>query len=310
MKNEHTVADKGTIDFNDVTAFTRVVEAASFTRAAAQLGLPKSVVSRRVARLEEALGARLLQRTTRRLQLTDAGTRFHQRAAAALAALDEAATCVGELQAEPRGTVRFTAPGDLQEHLAPALAEFAERYPDVEVEAVLTMRRVDLVAEGFDFALRAGTLRDSSFRARRIMSAPLGLIAAPAYLDRRGTPKTPDDLTKHDCVLFRPENGRSRWPLVKDNTERTVTVRGPIAGDDFAFVRSLTLCGVGIAFMPLLTCAADLAEGRLVRVLPAWRGPSGGLYLVYPTARLVPQRVLLLREHLYESLRASLGSDT
>jgi len=300
---QKTVAKIGTIDLNDVAAFVQVVTAASFTQAARQLGLPKSAVSRRVARLEDALGARLLQRTTRRLHLTDAGTHYYREATEALAALDDAKEAVGELQAEPRGTVRITAPGDFHDHLEEPLSEFAERYPKVYVEVVLTGRRVDLVGEGFDLALRAGHLLDSSLRVRRLGTTPLVTMAAPAYLERHGTPQRPEELANHTCVLFRSENGQSRWQLSGPDGERAVTVRGPVGSDDFALIRDLAKRGVGIALVPLHSCLADITANELERVLPAWSGPAGALFLVYPPSPQVPQRVVLLREHLYERLR-------
>lgn len=300
-----TVAALATIDLNDVAVFVRVVDGGSFTRAAEQLGLPKSAVSRRVARLEEALGARLLQRSTRRLHLTEAGTRYHQHATQALATLGDAATEIGELQDEPRGSVRLTAPPDLAfDYLTEPLAKFAKQYPKVAVELVLTVRRVDLVAEGVDFALRAGTLRDSSLIARRIVVTPLVPMAAQSYVARRGLPRQPEELARHDCILFRPENGRNRWTLIGPHGERTVSVTGPLAADDMRFVRELTLTGIGIGLIPMSTLAKPSQKKRLVRVLPEWCGPGGSLYLVYPAARHVPQRVMLLREHLFEHLRA------
>jgi DNA-binding transcriptional LysR family regulator len=303
-KNEqHTVANLGTVDLNDVAAFVKVVASESFTQAARQLGVPKSAVSRRVSRLEEALGARLLQRTTRRLNLTDAGARYYRQANEALAALYDAKEAVEQLQAEPRGTVRITAPGDFHEFLAEPLRVFAARYPKIYVEAVLTGRRVDLVGEGFDLALRAGYLLDSSLRVRRLGDTPLVTMAAPAYLDRCGTPQRPEELADHTCILFRSEDGQSRWQLSGPDGERAVTVRGPVGSDDFALVRALAKLGAGIALVPLHSCVAELNAKELVRVLPTWSGPTGALFLVYPSSRQVPQRVVLLREHLYESLR-------
>ena len=288
---------------NDVAAFVKVVATTSFTQAALQLGVPKSAVSRRVARLEEALGARLLQRTTRRLNLTDAGARYYRQANEALAALDDAKEAVEELQSEPRGSVRITAPGDFHEFLGEPLREFAERYPKVYVEVVLTGRRVDLVGEGFDLALRAGYLLDSSLIARRLGMTPLVTMAAPAYLAQHGIPQRPEELADHTCILFRSEDGHSRWQLSGADGERAVTVRGPVGSDDFALVRALATLGAGIALVQLHSCIAELSARQLVRVLPAWTGPTGALFLVYPSSRQVPQRVVLLREHLFERLR-------
>lgn len=303
MKKEQTVAEAATIDLNDVTAFARVVETGSFTGAAKKLGLPKSAVSRRVSRLEGALGVRLLRRTTRQLALTDAGTRYHQSAIAALAGLSEAAAVVSSLQEEPQGLVRFTAPPEMPAVVSEAMTVFIRKYPRVRIELDLTSRIVDLVAEGFDFALRAGVLRNSSLIARKIHTAAFVLVAAPSYLKLRPAPKTDADLDAHDCVLFRPQNGKSRWTLTGPEGERAVYVTGPTGTDDLNFVRDLALAGAGIALIPLQSCGEDLHKKRLVRILPDYRGMMSSFYLVYPAGRHVPQRVSLFRDHMYEALK-------
>jgi DNA-binding transcriptional LysR family regulator len=304
----HSVVNLATIDLNDVAVFARVVETGSFTRAAAQLGLPKSAVSRKLARLEEALGVRLLQRSTRRLSLTEAGARYHAEAATALAALSEAAEQVTELQDEPAGRVRITAPPDLAyDYLTEPIASFCRRYPKIRVELLLTARIVDLVAEGVDFALRAGGLRDSSLVARRITTSRQVMFATRGYLARRGVPREPEDLEQHDCVLFRPENGKNKWTLRGPRGERTVTVTGPVAADDVRFVGQLTASGLGIGRVPTLICP-DHPDRDLVRVLPEWDSAGGALSLVHAPTRHVPQRVQLLREHLFEELKKALPS--
>jgi DNA-binding transcriptional LysR family regulator len=296
-----------TIDLNAVAVFARVVQARSFTGAAAQLGLPKSAVSRRVAALEQALGARLLHRTTRKLHLTDAGARYYNQAVQALDGLNDAARVLSSEQAEPQGTVRITAPSDLQQYgFAQAISHFARSYPRVRIEIELTTRFVDLVAEGFDLALRGtSTLRDSSLISRRITETPMFLIASPAYVDRHGAPKTPAELALHDCIAYRPQGKTARWPITGPRGERAVEVRARFGVDDVSFAADLARRGSGIAFVPSEVCREDLARGRLVRILPEYRGPLGALFLIYPAARFVPQAVRLLREHLYESLRAA-----
>jgi DNA-binding transcriptional LysR family regulator len=306
----NTVASDATIDLNDVAVFVRVIEAGSFSRAADQLGLTKSAVSRRLARLEEALGARLLHRTTRRSSLTEAGARFHQRAVHALAELSDASTEIDELALEPRGTVRVTAPPDLgSEYLAPLIARFTRRHPRIEVELSLSTRFVDLVAEGFDFALRGGVLRDSSLVARRIATTPLVPIASSRYLAKHGTPREPEDLSEHECILFGAEQGRARWTLIGPSGERTVSVTGRVRTDDLAFVRALTLQGAGIALLPLVGAKPAITRGPLVRLLPEWHGPAGALYVLSPSARHVRQAVQLLREYLYVELKRALAHE-
>jgi DNA-binding transcriptional LysR family regulator len=305
-----TVAVSETIDLNDVAVFVKVIEAGGFSRAAEQLALTKSAVSRRVARLEEALGARLLHRTTRRSSPTEAGTRFHQRAIVALAELSDATTEIDELALEPRGRVRITAPPDLgSEYLAPLIARFTRRHPRIEIELCLSTRFVDLVAEGFDFALRGGVLQDSSLVARRIATTPLVAIASSRYLAKHGTPREPEDLCAHECILFGAEQGRARWTLVGPSGERTVSVTGRVRTDDLAFVRALTLQGAGIALLPLVGAKPAITRGPLVRLLPGWHGPAGALYLLSPSARHVRQAVQLLREYLYVELKRALSHE-
>ena len=311
-KSEQTVADSRTIDLNAVAVFARVVQAGSFTRAAAQLGQPKSAVSRKVARLERTLGIRLLQRTTRRLHLSDAGARYYGQAAKALEGLTEAARALSSLQEQPQGTVRITAPADLApQAFSTLLADFAKSHPKVCIEVEFTSRMVDLIAEGFDLALRGSdTLSDSSLISRRIASTPLYLVAAPAYLKRRGQLRNPADLTRHDCILYKPQAGASRWKLSGPRGEQTIEVRGPFGVDNMGFARELACRGSGIALIPLPAVADDLAQGRLRRVLPDHRGPLGALHLVYPSTQFVPQAVSLLREHLYLELKKVFGKDS
>src|SRR5450432_3748982 len=195
------------MDLNHVAVFIRVVELESFTAAAKQLGLPKSSVSRTVTRLEEDLGVRLLQRTTRTLHLTEAGHAYYERARVALTGLEEAASAATDMSTVPRGVVRVTAPGDLGVlNLADIVWRFSRAYPLVHIELSLSSRFVDLVAEGFDLAVRAGKLTDSTLIARKIGSDSLGIFAAQSYLKRRGRPKAFSALTEHDCVLFRGKN--------------------------------------------------------------------------------------------------------
>jgi DNA-binding transcriptional LysR family regulator len=291
-------------DLNDVVAFVRVVEAGSFTGAAAQLGLPKSAVSRRVARLEEALGVRLLQRTTRSLHLTDAGVAYHARAAGALSTLSEARDVATEATGEPRGTVRLTAPVDMGGGVvAEVLTKFAREFPRVCVDVELTARLVDLVAEGFDLAIRAGQLRDSSLVARRLAEAQMVLVASPEYLKRRGTPRTPADLAKHECILWRSRQGEAKWSLEGPRGTETVVVRGSLAGDDFTFVRAVAAQGGGVGLVPVPGTAPDFEAGRLVPVLTDYHGPSSPVHLVYPSARFLPQRVAVLRDFLIQNFR-------
>jgi len=293
------------MDLNRVSAFTRVVRDGSFTAAARALGVPKSSVSRSVAQLELDLGIRLLHRTTRQLHLTDAGAAFYERVARALGEIDEASHAATDAQGEARGLVRLTAPIDMGVwSLAPILARFSRKYPQIQLDLVLTGRVVDLVAEGVDLAVRAGPLRDSSLVAVRVGELRSCVYASPRYLARRGTPVTIEELASHDAVLFRATGGKARWELSRQEDGRvaSVEVTGPIGADDLSFVRKSVMAGSGVGVLPEFLCGKAEERGLLVRLLPEWQLSGAVLHLAYPTARFVPQRVVLLRQYLAREL--------
>lgn len=300
------------VEPNDLITFTRVVDAGSFSGAARLLGVPTSTVSRRVARLEARLGVRLLQRTTRRLSLTDAGRILHGRGERILAELADAGRAVAEMQATPRGTVRLTAPAAVGELLTPLLAELLERHPELDVELELTDRVVDLIDEGFDLALRAGPLRDSTLVAHKLSDAPVRLVASPAYLERRGTPRRYQELAQHDCILFAPWSERSSWTLLCPEGKVRVRVRGRIKANSVRVVHEAALAGLGIALFPTLAChREDLAAGRLKVVLPEVGLPPQTLWIVYPSRSHLAPKVRTVVEHVKERfdrlMRASAG---
>ncbi|HEX9051227.1 MAG TPA: LysR substrate-binding domain-containing protein [Anaeromyxobacter sp.] len=295
------------MNLNRIGVFVRVVEAGSFTGAATALGVRKSSVSRSVSALEGALGIRLLQRTTRRLALTDAGRAYYERARDALAGLEEAGHAVSALGAEPRGPVRFTAPVDLAGDLAPIVSTFLRAHPAVRVEALLTARYVDLVKEGFDLAVRAGPLTDSSLLARRIGQTEQGLFAAPAYLDAAGRPRRLADLASHECVLYRAGGPTATWRLAGPRGDDEVTVRGRADSDEFAFVRAMLVAGYGIGLAPVHLFAPLVESGALERVLPRHARRSAPVHLVWPSRRFEPAAVSLFREALADALPRIVG---
>jgi DNA-binding transcriptional LysR family regulator len=295
---------QATIDLNLVSTFVRVGEAASFTAAARGLGLPTSSVSRKVSALEAALKVRLIQRSTRKLILTEAGRAYFERARASLGGLADATAAVAHLSHDVAGPIRFTSAPDSSGVLASFLAEFLARHPKVRVEVILTPRRVDLVAEGVDLALRAGRLGDSSLVVRRIGTTDLGLYAAPAYLRRAGTPRAFAVLARHRFVLFGPHDVRDTLRLVGPHGEETVKIDGPLLADEMTFATDAVAAGVGIGLVPAML--AERPRGRmlpgmrapLVRVLPEYRAVGGGLQLVSPPTAYEPTRVSLLRDFL------------
>lgn len=300
--------DRQRMDLNHIVSFLHIVEAKSFTGAAKALGVPTSTVSRQLSQLEESLGVRLLQRSSRHVQLTDAGVAYYERVAPALGALTEASAEVRDLQAEPAGLIRMTAPSDLSvDYLAVPLAAFTQTYPRIRIDLSLTGRTIDLVAEGFDIALRAGEIRDGSLIARKVGLSDLILVASVGYLERRGEPTSLQDLVNHDCIGFRTQRGRAIWALQGPNGQESIELDCRIGADEFSFVRALLLADAGIAMLPRFIALSGLHEGKLRQVLPGrdYRLP-GGMYLVYPSAKHLPRRVALLRDFLLSTLQETL----
>jgi DNA-binding transcriptional LysR family regulator len=295
----------GSVDLNQVAVFLKVVELQSFTAAAEALGLPKSSVSRSVAGLEQSLGVQLLQRTTRTVALTSAGSNYFREAARALAALGEAQATLSQYESTPQGVVRVTAPVDVGTTvLAEAAAVFVRKYPGIQLDFLLTARVINLVDEGVDLAVRAGVLRDSSLMARRVNSLDAWLFAAPVYLESRGTPHQVSDLAQRDCVLFRPKRGTTQWSLVGPDGPREIEVSGPVGADDFTFVREAVLAGAGVGLLPALFCEKHVENRQLVRVLAPYASAAAPLHVVWPASRHVPQRVRLVRDWLVDTLGA------
>jgi DNA-binding transcriptional LysR family regulator len=293
------------MDLNRAATFVKVVDEGGFTAAARALRVPKSSVSRAVALFEEELGVLLLRRSTRKVELTEAGRLFYDSASRALSGLEEAQAAVTDLQGTLRGTVRVTAPADAGVWiLGPVVARFVERHPCVHVDVVLTGRIVDLVAEGIDFALRAAKVVDANLVARKLVPRDAGLYAAPSYLARRPAPERIADLAGHDCVLFRAERGRAEWVLSGPNGEESVEVHGRITVDDFVFVQLATRLGLGVALMPKFLGDPSVERGELVAVLPGYFGPRGLWHLVYPSGRYLPRRAAAFRDHVLAELGA------
>lgn len=270
--------------------FVRVVEQESFSAAGRALGLPKSTVSRKVSQLEERLGVRLLQRTTRKLSLTDAGRIYFAHAARAAAAMEEAELAVSRLEERPRGLLRVTAPLSFG-FVGPIVAGFLKEHPAVRVELMATDRIVDLVEEGFDVAIRAGRLADSTLIARKIGLLPRYLVAAPSYLRKRGTPKDPDALAEHDCVLFGARLERQTWTLWSGDVRRDVEVTARLTANDLDMLREAAVAGLGVASIPVDRCTRDLEERRLRRILKGWRAEATPVHALYPSTRHLSPKV-------------------
>ena len=295
----------GAPEIEEIVAFLRVAETGSFTAAGERLGLPKSTVSRRVARLEAKLGVQLVHRTTRSLALTEAGNMFHDRASRALAALEEATLAARDGREIPRGHLRLTAPYDVGAgSLAPLIAAFTRLYPEVTVEVVLTDRTLDLVAEGIDLALRgAAAMPDSSLVGRKLASLEFWLVASPAYLKQRGTPRTPADLLGHDLALMRTTHGRGKLPIFSaDGTSEELSVRAAVSANGFGFLRAAALADGYVAMVPANDAGPEIRAGKLVRVLPGYTVGTGNMFLVHPAAKVLPAKARAFRDFLLANL--------
>jgi DNA-binding transcriptional LysR family regulator len=289
------------MDLNEIAVFTRVVQAGSFTAAAKLLGMPKSTVSRKVADLEERLDARLLQRTTRKLSLTDAGRMYFDHGVRIVAELEAAEAAVSSLQAKPRGLLRVTV-GPNASWLGDIVADYMTRNPEVQIELLVTGRNVDLVEERFDVGLRAGALADSSLVARKLGSVTWFLVAAPAYLKKHRRPRAPDDLKQHDCLLFGAGSTSVTVRLDRGDQSAQVAIAARLRVSDFDILGAAALAGLGIALVPAFQCIEGLRAHRLERVLPDWAAPSTPMHVVYPTARHLSAKVKSFVEYLQQRM--------
>jgi DNA-binding transcriptional LysR family regulator len=290
------------VDLNEIFIFAKVVQAGSFVRAARELAMPKSTVSRKVLELESRLGARLLQRTTRTLHLTDIGRTYYAHAQRILAELEAADAAVSQLQAEPRGLLRMAAPLNFG-HLGPIGERFLARYPEVRLEIVCSDRLVDLIADGFDLAVRVGRLADSTLMARPLAVMRSVLVASPALLEPvREPPSAPEQLSSWPCLAFGSAAERSSWEL-SSRAGKTVSVRlePRFVVNDFEVLISAAVAGLGLALLPAERCVEHLREGRLRRLLPEWSAIERPLSAVYPSGRHLSPKLAAFLAHLVES---------
>ena len=289
-------------ELDGLAEFLAVVEQGGFTAAGNALNASKSHVSRRVTALESRLGVRLLTRTTRRVRLTDMGRLYYERSRSAVDTLEAAEADLADLQAQPKGRVRMTAPGIYAErYVAPALAEFVQRYPGVQVDLDTQMTTVDLVDQGYDLAVRMSSLADSSLIARKVEPRRLVVCAAPAYLERQGWPEHPDDLRAHDCLILRGMPWRFSWP----DQIREVRVRGTWVSDNGRALVAAASAGIGLLRITDYYVRDELASGALRVVLADFEVDDAATWIVYPDRQHLPTRVRLLIDFLVERLRGS-----
>ena len=278
--------------FTELSALVRTVDRGSQAAAARELGITPAMVGRYIQGLEDRLGTRLLNRTTARQSLTEAGAAFYARANAILEQLEEADNVASDRQAEPQGTLRVNAPMSFgTRHLAAAVAEFCDRYPGVRVEMVLNDRVVDLIEEGYDVAVRIGRLADSGLVARRLAACRLVVCASPGYLARRGWPSTPADLHAHNCLLYAHAGHGGAWLFHNDDGEEDIRPSGNLVANNGDALLAAAQAGQGIILQPTFIVADALRQGLLTRLLPQWRLADLNAYAVYPSARHLSPKV-------------------
>ncbi|TXH67689.1 MAG: LysR family transcriptional regulator [Thiothrix sp.] len=290
------------MDFlNDMALFVEVAKVMSFRQAAEKAGVPSSTLSRRISALEKAIGLRLLHRTTRKIELTEAGQIYYQRCRRIV---EEARLAHDQLTAmleQPSGVIRASLPVDFAtQFLTPLFAEFTTVYPQIRFELDLTPRTVDLVTEPFDIAIRIGRLPDSQLIARQLTQFNARLYASPNYLARSGTPATPQDLVQHECIDF-PKSGT--WTLHSQAATLEIAVQGRFVANSVDMIRRLALLDQGIVFLPAAVVVKDVAQGKLQPLLPDWQGSSVPVYALTET-RLLPAKT----QRFIEFLQARLGS--
>ena len=298
------------IETGDLLVFTRVVELESLTRAANAMGVPKSTISRRLTRLEEKLGVRLLTRTTHGIVTTEQGVVFFEYASRCLGVLRDGTNAVQVGTTRPKGLLRISVPHELDSSLlAPLLSDYLELYPDVRLVAVLSNETIDHFRDGFDLAIVADTLplAEASLMTTKLGTTEYGLYAAPEYLERHGIPQSHVDLPRFDLLAWGTIDVKGQWQLTCEESEVTVEFRPRLVCNDLMLLRQSVLSGLGIGALPAFICKHDLAGGRMAEVLPGWRPPGRSFYAVFPHQQAMPVRVRTFIDFLVERLRPTLS---
>ncbi|HEC14673.1 MAG TPA: LysR family transcriptional regulator, partial [Rhodospirillales bacterium] len=297
MKQSDALVDS----LNELFIFTKVVDAGGFTAAARRINRSKSTVSKLVSRLEDRLGARLLNRTTRRLSLTEEGAAFYERSLRILAEIEDAELAVGRLHSQPRGTLRINAPmsfGIL--HVTPALPDFMARYPDLEIDFILNDRQVDLIDEGFDVAVRIARLTDSTLIAKRLASFRQVVCAAPGYWRAHGKPDRPEDMRGHNCLIYTYRQNQNEWPFQTPDGPVSIPIEGSLHANNGDVMRLTALAGSGVYLGPTFIVGDDLRKGRLISVLDDYAETDRAIYAVYPQNRHLSAKVRVFIDFLVD----------
>lgn len=296
------------MQLDDMRIFVATVDAHNFTAAANRLNLSKQFVSRRVMALEEALGVRLLIRNTRKLAVTELGQEFYERARRILGEVEEAEQAMSLRRGAPHGLLRVSAPMSFgMVHLSPLVAMFLKKHGDVRFDMELSDRTVDVVGEGFDMAIRIGTLADSTLIAQKLAAVQMVACCSPQYLRRRGTPAMPTDLQRHACLLY-GHGGPTTWEFIVEGAHESVEVRGPLRANNGELIRDAAMAGLGIALLPDFIVSGGLRNGQLVPVLEPYLPRVSALYAVYPQHRQSSTTIQTFTAFLREQLGKTLGA--
>lgn len=290
-----------------IPIFVMVVETQGFSAASKALGISKSAISKRVSLLEEELGVKLLQRTTRKLSLTEAGEHYYHHARIALRAAQDADDAVAQLQGEPQGKLRISSPMSFGRlHLAPLIPELLKRYPKLQIDLVMEDRVVDLVAQGFDIAIRGGDLPDSSLIARKLAPLRSVLCCSPDYISRFGKPAALSDLEDHNCLAFSHSQDVKEWCFIDDDEMQSINVSGNYRVNNSEALREALLQGVGIGRLPTFVAGPDLKDGRLVALFEDYPMPEQAIYAVFPDRQYMPAKVRVFIDFVIEYLGADI----
>lgn len=290
-------------DLNDMMVFMNVAEQGSFTAAANKIGLPKSNISRKISRLEEKLAVKLIERSTRSLHLTEIGQVYLQHCQRIYDEMQSAEQCVENLSASPRGKIKLcTSVGAGQSLLAKPLAKFSQQFTDIEIDLKLTNRRVDIVEEGFDLAIRVGESPDSSLISKKLVTIHLALYASPNYLAQAKSIKSVEQLSQHKCLFMSSLDNKAVWPLFHQGKQYDFAFNPKIRADDFNVLKTMVSQDCGIGLFPHYMCSEEVARGDIVRVLPQWSGRTIDIYAIYPSRKGVTPKIRAFLDFLAAEL--------
>jgi len=290
-------------DLNDMMVFLNVAEQGSFTAAANKIGLPKSNVSRKISRLEEKLSVKLIERSTRALHLTEIGQVYFQHCQRISEEMQNAQLCIENLAATPKGKIKLcTSVGAGQSLLAKPLCDFYQLYPDIEIDLKLTNRRVDILEEGFDLAVRVGESPDSTLLSKKLVTVKLALYSSSDYIKEYGEISSPEQLSDHQCLLMNSVNNKTTWQLHSQKEQCSVSFTPRIRADDFNVLKTMVINHCGIGLFPEYLCSDEVKQGLIQRILPEWAGRTIDIYAIYPSRKGVTPKIRVLLDFLAERL--------